>query len=111
MLSKQKDDPGKPQPIKELSQSMTSSFPNHIGTDDPEVELTIKVTPKLRKDWRAAWHGYARPSGIKRTRKRVIEKAKLMDHGGYEWSQHWRKQYGKFRRNTTRYSQRRAKND
>ncbi len=28
---------------------------------------------------------------IKRTRKRGIEKAKFMDHIGYEWSQWWKK--------------------
>ena len=28
---------------------------------------------------------------IKRTRKRQIERAKFMDHTGYEWSQWWRK--------------------
>ncbi|MDY5628869.1 hypothetical protein [Limosilactobacillus coleohominis] len=44
--------------------------------------------------------------GIKRTRKRQIQKAKFMDHGSYEWSQWWRKPYGKFRRNATRYSKR-----
>ena len=69
-----------------------------------QIELEIKMTPKLRKDLHAAWYGYARPSGIKRTRKRQIQKAKLMDHGSYEWSQYWRKSYGKFRRNATRYS-------
>ena len=33
--------------------------------------------------------GYGIPSGIKRTRKRQIQKAKFMDHGSYEWSQWW----------------------
>ena len=28
---------------------------------------------------------------IKRTRKRGIDKAKLMDHTSYEWSQWWKK--------------------
>ena len=28
---------------------------------------------------------------IKRTRKRQIERAKFMDHTGYEWSQYWHK--------------------
>ena len=37
------------------------------------------------------------------------KKAKLMDHGSYEWSQYWRKPYGKFRRNATRYSKRKEK--
>lgn len=54
-----------------------------------QIELEIKMTPKLRKDLHAAWYGYARPSGIKRTRKRQIQKAKFMDHGSYEWSQWW----------------------
>lgn len=31
---------------------------------------------------------------IKRTRKRQIERAKFMDHTGYEWSQWWPKRHG-----------------
>ena len=58
-----------------------------------QIELEIKMTPKLRKDLHAAWYGYARSSGIKRTRKRQIAKAKHMmawhDHTSYEWSQWW----------------------
>ena len=70
------------------------------------IELEIKMTPKLRKDLHAALNGYKRLSGIKRTRKRQIQKAKFMDHGSYECSQYWHKRYGKFRRNATRYSKR-----
>ena len=54
-----------------------------------QIELEIKMTPKLRKDLHAAFNGYERLSGIKRTRKRQIQKAKFMDHGSYEWSQWW----------------------
>lgn len=54
-----------------------------------QIELEIKMTPKLRKDLHAALNGYKRLSGIKRTRKRQIQKAKFMDHGSYEWSQWW----------------------
>ena len=54
-----------------------------------QIELEIKMTPKLRKDLHAALNGYKRISGIKRTRKRQIQKAKFMDHGSYEWSQWW----------------------
>lgn len=100
LFAKQKDDPGKSQPIKGLLQSVPSPFTNYVGTNDLEVALTLKMTPKQR----ALWLGYRRPSGIKRTRKRVIEKARFMDRGSYEYSQYWKKQYGKFRRNATRYS-------
>jgi hypothetical protein len=31
---------------------------------------------------------------IKRTRKHQIERAKFMDHTGYEWSQWWPKRHG-----------------
>ena len=45
------------------------------------------------KNLRAILLGYVRPSGIKRTRKRQIAKAKHMlnfhDHTSYEWSQWW----------------------
>ena len=74
-----------------------------------QIELEIKMTPKLRKDLHAALNGYKRLSGIKRTRKRQIQKVKFMDHGSYEWSQYWRKPYGKFRRNATRYSKKAGK--
>lgn len=47
-----------------------------------------------------------RPSCIKRTRKRQIQKARFMDKSSYEYSQYWRKQYGKFRREATRYIKR-----
>lgn len=69
------------------------------------VELTVvaKFPPKIRKDYLAWICGYTRPSGIQRKRKRQIRTAKFMDHGSYEWSQYWRKSYGKFRRNATRY--------
>lgn len=74
-----------------------------------QIETCIYLTPQLEEQLHAAWYGYARPSGIKRTRKRQIQKAKLMDHGSYEWSQYWRKPYGKFRRNATRYSKKAGK--
>ncbi len=35
---------------------------------------------------------------IKRTRKRQIERAKFMDHTGYEWSQWWHKTASKPKR-------------
>ena len=54
-----------------------------------QIETYIYLTPQLEKQLHAAWYGYARPSGIKRTRKRQIPKAKFMDHGSYEWSQWW----------------------
>ncbi|WP_295731685.1 hypothetical protein [uncultured Limosilactobacillus sp.] len=69
----------------------------------------MKITPRLVKTFHSAWFKYARPSGIKRTRKRQIHKAKLMDHGSYEFSQYWRKSYGKFRRNATIYSKKAGK--
>ncbi len=50
-------------------------------------------SPRELKIVRAILRGYARPSGIKRTRKRQIARAKHMmgfhDHTSYEWSQWW----------------------
>ena len=57
----------------------------------PSVSFTLMITPKLRKDWHAALNGYKRIKPIKRTRKRAIQRAKFMDHTGYEWSQYWHK--------------------
>lgn len=76
-----------------------------------QIDFEMKITPRLRKQLHAAWFNYTRPSGIKRTRKRQIQKAKFMDHGSYEWSQYGRKSYGKFRRNATRYSKKVGKLD
>lgn len=57
-------------------------------------EIEIKITPKLAKDFRAAWFKYKRVKPIKRTRKQQIAKAKHMqawaDHTSYEWSQWWK---------------------
>ena len=55
-----------------------------------EVSFTIK-SPKAIKDLVAVLSGCERISPIKRTRKRQIERAKFMDHTGYEWSQWWHK--------------------
>lgn len=71
-----------------------------------QIDFEIKMAPRLIKQLYAAWFNYTPSSGIKRTRKRQIQKAKFMDHGSYEWSQYWHKRYGKFRRNATRYSKR-----
>lgn len=106
LFAKQKGDPGRPQPIKGLLQSVPSPLTNYVGTNDLEVALVFKMTPKRFKDQRALWLGHSRPSGIKRIRHRMIQKARFMDRGSYEYSQYWRKQYGKFRRNATRYSRR-----
>ena len=56
----------------------------------PEVSFTIE-SPKAIKDLVAVLSGCERISPIKRTRKRQIERAKFMDHTGYEWSQWWHK--------------------
>lgn len=54
------------------------------------------------KRLRALLLGFARPSSIKRTRKRQIAKAKRMmdfhDHTSYEWSQWWHKKARKPKR-------------
>ena len=81
----------------------------HKSLDSIQVDFEIKMTPRLIKQLHAAWFNYTRSSGIKRTRKRQIAKAKFMDKGSYEYSQYWRKEYGKFRRNATRYSKRGTK--
>lgn len=69
-----------------------------------------RITPKSAKNFHAKFWGKTRPSSIKRTRKRQIAKARHMmaeyDHTCYEWSQWWKQDYGKFRRETTRYSRR-----
>lgn len=56
-----------------------------------EAELYFRRHPRKQKEVRACLLGRARPSSIKRIRKRGIEKAKLMDHTSYEWSQWWKK--------------------
>ena len=43
-----------------------------------EIEAEIKITPKLAKDFRAAWFNYKRVKPIKRNRKQQIAKAKHM---------------------------------
>lgn len=75
-----------------------------------ELNKNHKNPGKFKKIMNSFW-GYGIPSGIKRTRKRQIRIAKLMDHSSYEWSQYWRKPYGKFRRNATRYSKKVGKLD
>lgn len=47
--------------------------------------------PGRLKTMKAIAFGYALPSGIKRTRKRLRHKAAMMDHTSYEWSQWWPK--------------------
>lgn len=83
----------------------------HKSLDSIQVDVEIQSTPKLRKQVGTAIKHKAIPSGIKRTRKRQIAKAKFMDKGSYEYSQYWRKKYGKFRRNATRYSKRGGQNN
>lgn len=54
--------------------------------------------PGKLKALKAVAFGYARPSGIKRTRKRLAYRAAMMDHTSYEWSQWWSKQVRKPKR-------------
>lgn len=67
--------------VKGLLQYKPSTF---------EFQLYYRRHHRMRKEARAFLLGYARVSGIKRTRKRGIEKAKFMDHTSYEWSQWWK---------------------
>lgn len=83
---------------------MKSMKPDLSKTID-ELTENEKNPGKLKRILQDFW-GYGIPSGICRKRKRQIQKAKFMDKGSYEYSQYWRKQYGKFRRNATRYSKR-----
>ena len=69
-------------PVKGLLQYKPSTF---------EFQLYYRRHHRMRKEARAFLLGYARISRIKRTRKRGIEKTKLMDHPSYEWSQWWKK--------------------
>ena len=65
--------------------------PSHF---EIKTQIEVRRNKKLFKDLRAIILGYARPNGIKRTRKRQIAKAKHMmawhDHTSYEWSQWWK---------------------
>lgn len=45
---------------------------------EPEITFGFKSTPKIRKDFNAAWNKRKRIKPIKRTRKRQIAKAKHM---------------------------------
>lgn len=45
---------------------------------EPEITFGFKSSPKLRKDFNAAWNKRKRIKPIKRTRKRQIAKAKHM---------------------------------
>lgn len=69
---------------------------------EPSITFELRITSKLRKDFRAALKGCERVKPIKRTRKRQIAKARHMmaehDHTGYEWSQWWHTPAGKPRR-------------
>ena len=73
-----------------------------------KLKKNHKNPGKFKRILQNFW-GYGIPSDICRKRKRQIQKAKFMDHGSYEWSQYWRKPYGKFRRNATRYSKKAGK--
>lgn len=82
---------GKPSsvPVKGLLQYKPSTF---------EISLYYRKHHRMEKEVRAFLLGYVRSSGIKRTRKRGIEKAKFMDHTSYEWSQWWKKKARKSKR-------------
>ncbi len=68
-------------PVMGLLQFKPSSF---------EFSIEFRRTKKF-KDLGATLLGYARISGIKRTRKRGIQRAKFMDHTSYQYSQWWHK--------------------
>ena len=76
-------------PVKGLLQYKPVTF---------DIQLNSLGSPKSQKDFKAFLLGYARVSGIKRIRKRGIEKAKFMDHTSYEWSQWWNKKARKPKR-------------
>ena len=78
---------GKPSsvPVKGLLQYKPSIF---------EFQLYYRRHPRIQKEARAVLLGKGRPSTIKRTRKRGLEKAKFMDHTSYDWSQWWKKSKG-----------------
>lgn len=66
-------------PVKGLLQYKPSNYYPMV-----EVELYYRRHPRRRKEVRAFLLGYARISGIKRTRKRQLQRAKFMDHTSYE---------------------------
>lgn len=82
-------------PPKGLLQYKPSTF-------EIKTQIEARRNKKAFKDLRAIILGYARPSGIKRTRKRQIAKAKHMmamhDHTSYEWSQWWKSNARKSKR-------------
>ena len=69
-------------PVKGLLQYKPITF---------EFQLYDRRHHRMQKEVRAFLLGYARLSGIKRTRKRGIEKAEFMDHTSYKWSQWWKR--------------------
>lgn len=100
-----------PVPLKvQVATDPVSAVQSQQTIDKVPQEITVmldsKLPPKTLKDLRAQFYRFKRPRGIDRTRKRQIQKARFMDKGSYEYSQYWRKQYGKFRREATRYSKR-----
>lgn len=89
---------GSPEPAKPIgwSAGKPSSVPvkgllQYKPSPILEFELYYRRHPRSKKETRAFLLGYARPSTIKRTRKRGIEKAKFMDHTSYKWSQWWKR--------------------
>lgn len=65
--------------VKGLPQCIPSTY---------ECSLEIQRSKEF-KGLIAMLLGYARPSSIKRTRKRQLRRAKYFDHTSYEWSQWW----------------------
>ena len=92
---KKKGDSEPASPIEQLTiGQITYDNKGGLQYENPqyiEAELYIRRQPRKQKEVRAILLGYSRPSTIKRIRKRGIEKAKLMDHTSYEWSQWWKK--------------------
>lgn len=87
-------------PVKGLLQYKPSTFKGLLQYKPSTFEFSLyyRKNHRMLKEVRAFLLGYARVSGIKRTRKRGIEKAKFMDHTSYEWSQWWKKKARKPKR-------------
>lgn len=69
---------------KTVAKGLLQYMPSAFG-EAPSYQLSIDAmrTPKQKKDFHAAWHGYTRIKPIKRARKRQIEKVRLRAMGPY----------------------------
>ncbi len=79
-------------PVKtEQPKGLLAYKPSPMWPRPTTYSVDVNIPPKSWKDIHAELYGYARPSSIKRTRKRLSYRAAMMDHTSVEWSQWWPK--------------------